>query len=194
MSFDWKNFLAEFSLDLLQNDEIRESLPEKVIESGWMGFSGATEEEIGDLENRLGVRLPNSYRNFLKISNGWRNTGYFINRVWSTKEVAWFRERHSDWIQAYLVPYRGTLILSDEDYLVYDDRQDSAVFRVEYLKSALEISDIGDDAIYLLNPEIKNTDGEWEAWLFSNWNPGAVRYQSFLNLMQAERHALLEDI
>ena len=194
MSFDWKTFLADFSVELLRNNEIRESLPEEVVERGWMGFPGATEAEIEELEIRLGVRLPNSYRNFLKISNGWRNTGYFINHVWSTKEVVWFRERHADWIKAYEVPHRGTPILSDEEYLVYDDKQDSAVFRVEHLESALEISDIGDDAIYLLNPEIKNADGEWEAWFFANWNPGAVRHQSFLDLMQAERRALLEDI
>jgi hypothetical protein len=166
MSFDWKTFLADFGLELLQNNEIRESVPEEVIESGWMGFPGATEAEIEELDNRLGVRLPDSYRDFLKVSNGWRNTGYFINCIWSTKEVAWFRERHSEWIQAYVLPYRGTPILSDEEYLVYGDRQDSTVYRVEYLETALEISDIGDDAIYLLNPEIRGVDGEWEAWFF----------------------------
>jgi hypothetical protein len=30
-------------------------------------------------------------------------------------------------------------------------------------------------------------DGEWEAWFFANWNPGANRYRSFREMMQAER-------
>jgi len=193
MKFDWKTFLVEFSNELLKIGEIRDSLPEEVVEQGWMGYSGARDSEIEDLENRLGIQLPYSYRKFLEVSNGWRNTGYFINHVWSTREVTWFRERHSDWINAYTIPFHGAPALSDEEYLVYGDEQDPVLFRTEYLETALEISDIGDDAIYLLNPEIKNDEGEWEAWFFANWNPGAVRYPSFQILMEDARRALGED-
>ena len=28
---------------------------------------------------------------------------------------------------------------------------------------------------FLLNPEIRTADGEWEAWVFANWFPGARR-------------------
>jgi hypothetical protein len=49
----------------------------------------------------------------------------------------------------------------------------------------LEVSDIGDSAILLLNPEVVTPDGEWEAWDFANWHPGAVRYRSFWDMMQA---------
>ena len=77
----------------------------------------------------------------------------------------------------------------DEEYLVYGKTQDPARFRVEYLESALEISDTGDSAIYLLNPKVVTPDGEWEAWLFANWLPGAIRYRSFAELMEAEYHS-----
>ena len=43
-----------------------------------------------------------------------------------------------------------------------------------------------DSAIYLLNPKVVTPDGEWEAWFFANWLPGAARYRSFVELMQAE--------
>ena len=59
-------------------------------------------------------------------------------------------------------------------------------FRVEYLESALEVSEEGDSAVYLLNPEVVTADGEWEAWFFANWLPGASRYRSFTELMEAE--------
>ena len=69
---------------------------------------------------------------------------------------------------------------------MYGETQDSVRFRVEYLESALEVSDIGDSAIFLLNPKVVTPDGEWEAWFFGNWLPGASRYRSFAELMEAE--------
>jgi hypothetical protein len=63
---------------------------------------------------------------------------------------------------------------------------------VKYLQQALEISDRGDSSIYLLNPNIVTADGEWEAWFFGDWLPGADRYHSFIDLMQAEYETFLE--
>ena len=56
----------------------------------------------------------------------------------------------------------------------------------------LEISDESDSAIYLLNPEVVTAEGEWEAWLFANWLPGASRYRSFAELMEAEYRTFRE--
>ena len=96
--------------------------------------------------------------------------------------------RNAEWIEAYVDPIGGLgdLSLTDEEYLVYGETQDSVRFRVEYLESALEVSDIGDSAIFLLNPKVVTPDGEWEAWFFGNWLPGANRYRSFAELMEAE--------
>lgn len=55
----------------------------------------------------------------------------------------------------------------------------------------MEISDLGDSAIYLLNPLAISPEGEWEAWFFANWNPGAVRYRSFWELILAEYESFL---
>jgi len=66
--------------------------------------------------------------------------------------------------------------------------------RASYLLTSLEISDRGDDSIYLLNPKIVTEDGEWEAWLFANWIPGAIRYRSFWDLMQAEYKNFLDSL
>jgi hypothetical protein len=45
----------------------------------------------------------------------------------------------------------------------------------------------------LLNPNIVTPDGEWEALYFAHWIPGADRYPSFWELMQAEREAFRGD-
>ena len=55
----------------------------------------------------MGIGLPPSYREFLAVSNGWRLTGNFIWRIWSTEEIDWFRVRNAEWIEAYVDPIGG---------------------------------------------------------------------------------------
>ncbi|MGC9505182.1 SMI1/KNR4 family protein [Baaleninema sp.] len=205
-TFDWERFLRQWSQELLESIEDRgEPLSLEAIESGWLGFPGATEAEILQAETRLGTRLPTSYREFLKVSNGWRRTTPFIDRLWSMENIEWFRVRHRAWIEAFVARDRRRQnnrttgnnsfpipSVPDETYLVYGDEQDCSQLRVEYLHTALEISRKGESAIYLLNPEIVTADGEWEAWFFSDLLPGADRYLSFRDMMQAEYRNFLE--
>ena len=192
MDFDWQNFLVQFNKELLSDDEIRLNQLQEVLDSNWLGFSGALEDEIKSAESRLDIELPPSYRRFLKASNGWRNCGHFIYKIWSTNEIAWFKERNQNWIDAYVAPYLNSLPkVPDNTYFIYGEEQDAVQFRLEYLQTALEISDIGDSAIYLLNPKVITKEGEWEAWFFANWHAGAVRYRSFQELMEAERKSFL---
>ena len=186
MEFNWRDFLEQFSQSLLDDDTIRAQQSQEILNSKWLGFPAASVQEINSVEDRLGVSLPPSYRQFLQTSNGWRNSGAFIDRVWSTSEIAWFQERHQTWIDAYTGPESIQPTVSDQEYFVYGEEQDPITLRVEYLQTALEISDVGDSGIYLLNPKIVTEEGEWEAWFFANWLPGAVRYRSFQELMEAE--------
>ena len=183
--------------------EERFKLPPEVIQSGWLGYPGATEEQIVRAEARLKTTLPLSYREFLKVTNGWRQTTPFIDKLWSTEDIEWFSVRHQAWIDSFVERYAddsvdridtllGEPTILDKDYLVYGDAQDCSKLRVEYLQTALEISDKGDAAIYLLNPQVITEDGEWEAWFFGNWLPGADRYRSFREMMQAEYENFLE--
>ncbi|MEP6988587.1 MAG: hypothetical protein ABI970_23495 [Chloroflexota bacterium] len=49
----------------------------------------------------------------------------------------------------------------------------------------LAVSGWGDSAIIILNPNVQDADGEWEAWFFANWNsPAAQKFESFWELMQ----------
>jgi len=195
-TYDWLPFLKKVSADVIDS-KTREELPEEVIRSGWLGFPGANEEEIAELEARLGMRLPPSYRSFLATTNGWRHIGGFIERVWPTNKVDWFRERHQDdWITPWFegAQSSGTTIpdapedeLPDAEYFIYGEEQEAAKFRLRYLETALEISDVADSEILLLNPKVVFSDGEWEAWFFASWACGAQRYRSFWELMH-EQH------
>jgi SMI1 / KNR4 family (SUKH-1) len=200
-AFDWESFLRRWSQEVIEaiGDE-RGKLPIKVMKSGWLGYGGATEEQIADAEARLGKSLPPSYRAFLKVSNGWRQTTPFISKLWSTKEIEWFAVKHQTWIDAFSEKFghlpaeadSGSPIISDQEYFVYGDEQDCSKLRVGYLQTALEISRRGEGAIYLLNPQVVNEDGEWEAWFFGDWLPGGDRYRSFQEMMQAEYKNFLE--
>jgi SMI1 / KNR4 family (SUKH-1) len=190
-TFDWRPFLEQFSRELLADRDIRREVPEAVRQSSWMGFKPATKKQIATLEARIGAKLPDSYREFLTTSNGWRQTGSFIYEVWPTTKVDWFRNYHRDWVDAWVEPTKGQPPLPIEEHCVYGEHQSTVVFRVEFLESTLQMSDIGDAAVLLLNPEIKTPAGEWEAWFFASWHPGAVRYQSFWDLMQHEYQSFI---
>ncbi len=203
-SFDWESFLKRWSqetIDAIAHD--RNELPPEVLKSGWLGYPGATETQITRVEARLGTVLPPSYHAFLKITNGWRQTSLFSNKLWSIEDIEWFVVRHQAWIDAFWEksdhpPLESSnskaprSSITDADYFVYGDDQDCSKIRVEYLQTALEISQHGDGAIYLLNPQIVTPDGEWEAWFFGDWLPGADRYRSFQDMMQAEYESFLE--
>ena len=200
-TFDWHDFLRQWSQEILASMEDRlNQLPVDVVKSGWLGYPGATEEHIVQTEMRLQTTLPPSYREFLKVTNGWRQTTPFIYRMWSIENVEWFSLRHPTWIEKFILENveiqrvrarrnNGSGVdqrVLDSDYFIYGDYQDCSKLRTEYLRTALEISEKGESSIYLLNPQVVTESGEWEAWFFGDWLPGADRYRSFQEMMQAE--------
>ncbi len=196
-NFDWHDLLTQWSRELIVANEFIEDIPQKIIASGWLGYLGATEDQIAQAETRLGTKLPPSYREFLKVTNGWRQLNSFIYKLWSTDEIEWLFVRHRNdlinpWLEGYTSNRLDSMSVSDEKYLVYGEKQDQDIMRVEYLQTALEISNTGDAAILLLNPQILTMEGEWEAWFFASWLPGAKRYPSFWDMMQSEYQSFLD--
>jgi hypothetical protein len=185
----WRTFLSEYNGELLSYEEVVEAIPRKIITAGWLGYPGASEDEIQATETRLATRLPPSYRAFLKTSNGWHFASVAIFDLLPATEVEWFQKRNQDWIDAYVGPAAELPPISEREYFTYGASQDCARFRPEYLQTALQVSALGDSAVVLLNPKIVTPEGEWETWFFANWLPGAVRYPSFVEWLTAERIA-----
>ncbi|WP_017662249.1 SMI1/KNR4 family protein [Baaleninema simplex] len=144
---------------------------------------GATEEEIRGLERRLGKSLPPSYRNFLLSCNGRTILADIPIEFLNTEEIDWFYNLNAEWVDIWTDSADDEM--SDEDYFQYGEHQDCCQFRSQYLKTALQISTDCDGYVYLLNPEVIDERGEWEAWDFGNKYPGAYRYRSFWDMMQA---------
>ena len=78
--------------------------------------------------------------------------------------------RNQDWIDAWtegFLSMSGRNVPADAEHLA--------------MPHLLEVTAAG-DAIFLLNPLVVSAAGEWQAWDFANWHPGAFRYPSLWEL------------
>jgi hypothetical protein len=199
-ALDWQSFLKKWSDDvihLIDSNHLGQYVPQhmEALKTGYLGFPGANALEIDAAEKKLGLRLPPSYKAFLRVSNGWRQVAMDAEDgfLYSVNQIGWFRELQPQSLRAWLSG-TGSLDASDEQYFVYGAKQDSVHLRDSYLKDCLAISSQIDSAIYLLNPHVVDSNGEWEAWFFGYKLPGANRYQSFQEMMQAEYQRVMGNL
>ncbi|WP_406278374.1 SMI1/KNR4 family protein [Embleya sp. NBC_00896] len=167
---DWGPFLRTWSAEWIEALEPAEAevFPEEARAAGWLGFAPATEERIVALEERLGLRLPPSYRSFLAVSDGWRNVGEFIQSLGSTEQVGWFRDLSPQWCK--------TLIGIEDD-----------AFHRGLYRRVLQISLEGDAAVLFLDPGRIDADGEWTAYFHASWTGDLPRkHADFAALMRNE--------
>ncbi len=139
-----------------------------------------SDEVIEQVEARLDVKLPPSYIDFLKYSNGLLLPDRFTNLL-PLESVDWFYKLNKEWVDIWTENADDKI--SNEEYFVYGREQDACKIRVKYLKTALQISDSAEGDVLLLNPEIRFGE-EWEAWWFGNALAGAIRFQSFKELLE----------
>lgn len=182
---DYKALLAEIlafhrSLDEYDRPELNSQ------------FTPATEREVADVENRLGRDLPPSYRAFALGANGCPKLGLAHGGLLPVAQIDWFRKQHADWILAYTAPAADLDDITEEEHLVNAD--DSVRFRRAYLPNLLQIGDVYDGSVYLLNPMVITANGEWEAWSFANWYPGACRKPSFRDLVLSSHANLAHEV
>lgn len=162
---DWKKFLTKFSADLIAVDQIRAKLDSDVIAGRWLGFTPASDEDIAQCQQRLGVTLPPSLVAFLQVSNGWRTTGPFVSQIWSTSEIRWLKEVDPELISLW----QGS---AGDEPLEPD------------IEHCLALSPY-DDGMCLLNSNRRQKDDEWEAWFFAHWVPGPEKYRTFAGLFRS---------
>lgn len=184
----WTQLLQPWSNEILNSTLAQKPEPDitpEMIRSRWLGYAGATEQQITDAELRLKTTFPPSYRTFLLTTNGWSVLTHFTGLLWDTEHIEWLRKSDPAFIRIWSQDARR---IPDKEYLVYGDTQDAGVLRGRYFRTGLEISNPGylDGEFYMLNPQIVTPEGEWEAWFFASWLPGARRYRSFWDLMQAQ--------
>ena len=165
----WRLYLAEYSVEVLESADEDEDLEisDQQRANRWLGFDGAEADRLTELERRLGIGLPPSYRAFLAVSDGWLHLGPFLWTMRTTGEVGWVRDTD--------LHLHGILQHEQDELAGLADR-------------ALLISKEGDVQYWVLDSGDVSADGEWAAYTWSSWYPGlSDRFESFAALVDDER-------
>ncbi|MFI5567457.1 SMI1/KNR4 family protein [Streptomyces sp. NPDC051740] len=171
--FDWQQFLRRWQEEWVPGEDDREELAEGGLTLADLALAAppAAEEEIAAAEERLGVRLPPSYRRFLAASNGWRLDGGSIYRLGAAHEIDWFGDPF-DMTPAY---QQGLTERSTEQ----------EVLLAGMWRRALQLETDSDMSYALLDPGDTDEDGEWALYVYKGWSGEFPdRYPSFRAYMQ----------
>ncbi|NJP43326.1 SMI1/KNR4 family protein [Actinacidiphila epipremni] len=192
----WRPFLEQWSAEWIVGHDPAEAPPldPEVVRDGWLGFAPASEAAVAAAEQRLGRRLPPSLREFLLVTDGWRDAGCFVYRMAGTAELAWLRDTEDrTWIEVYEELAEEALDSSEADGAgdAGDaDEDDDVPFEVQearVLARSLRLSLEGDAAVMLLDPDDVGEDGEWAAYWLASWSgEGPERFDSFADLMRKQ--------
>jgi hypothetical protein len=178
--FDWRKVLKQWSDAMIASGEYAHLLAADGPTPNWAGFPPASEAAIAEAEHRLKLRLPDSYRQFLKVSNGWWLEGTVgPTRLWPVEEIRLLAEVDPETVAIWSAGHAQPEADADPGEL--PDSHFSAV---------VQISE-DNDGRYLLNPLIKPGAHEWQAAFFAPWVPGAECYESFQRLMEEKFEAFL---
>ncbi|WP_405892685.1 SMI1/KNR4 family protein [Streptomyces sp. NBC_00104] len=173
-AFDWRPFLLRWSgewADSLPDGETRGEDDEAALRARWLGFPPASQERIAAMEERLGRRMPPSYREFLKVSDGWRHAGGFVWLLAGTEDAHWHHNESglADMFEEYL----------DED-AGPEERREADLWR-----RGLQLDVESDVTHVLLDPEDVGEDGEWAVYTWASWRAEPPeRHANFLEFMR----------
>ncbi|MHB9857131.1 SMI1/KNR4 family protein [Streptomyces sp. YIM S03343] len=173
-AFDWRSFLLRWSeewADSLPDGEARGEDDEAARHARWLGFPAASEERMAAMEERLGRRMPPSYREFLKVSDGWRHAGGFVWLLAGTEGARW----HND---------ESGLAEMFEEYLD-EDAGPEELREADIWRRGLQLDVESDVTHVLLDPEDVDEDGEWAVYTWASWHAAPPeRHANFLEFMR----------
>ncbi|MFD7766770.1 SMI1/KNR4 family protein [Streptomyces sp. NPDC059787] len=171
--FDWQQFLRRWQEEWVPGEDDVEDLAEGGTTLADLALAAppAAEAETAAAEERLGVRLPPSYRQFLKASNGWRLDEGSVYRLGAAHEIDWFGDPF-DMTPAYR---QGLTERSTEQ----------EVLLAGMWQRALQLETDSDMSYALLDPGDTDEDGEWALYVYKGWSGEFPdRYPSFRAYMQ----------
>ncbi|MFC5663375.1 SMI1/KNR4 family protein [Kitasatospora misakiensis] len=172
-TFDWRSFLVRWSEDwagaCTDPAELRED-DVAAWRARWLGFDAAPPARIAAAEAELGCVLPPSYREFLAVSDGWRQAGGFVYRLAGTDGARWHRDA---WGVA--------------EY--FDEGEPAGMW-----ERALQLDVESDLTLVLLDPGDVDEDGEWAVYCYASWRAAPperyASFRAFMVAMHQEFHSL----
>lgn len=180
--FNWQQFLRRWQEEWIPDEDDMEDLTEGGLTLADLALAAppAAEAEITAAEQRLGARLPPSYRQFLEASNGWRLDKGAIYRLGAAHEIGWFGD-----------PF-GLTALYREGLAEHSTEQE--VLLAGMWRRALQLETDSDASYALLDPGDTDEDGEWALYVYKGWSGELPdRYPSFRSYMQRMYQAFHSD-
>ncbi|MFF8971944.1 SMI1/KNR4 family protein [Streptomyces sp. NPDC014995] len=170
--FNWHEFLARWQQEWVPRADDCED------EDGGQAVvppsrPGADEAAIAAAEERLGRRLPPSYREFLAVSDGWHvDETAGVYQLGGAADIDWFRDPH-DMTALY-------------EQNLGDNPREEDVLLAGMWQRALRLETDSDMSYALLDPGDCDPDGEWALYVYKGWSGELPdRYPSFRAYMEA---------
>lgn len=134
------------------------------LESPWLGEAPATAAAIKQLEAELKVELPEDYKSFLRITNGFESPTETEPFFMAAEFVVYLKDFDPELIQIW----RET---GNEE--IADD-----------LEKGILIAGQNDEQQFLLiPPDVQNS--EWRYWKFAHWIPGEEPYENLTDYFES---------
>ncbi|MGW5517780.1 SMI1/KNR4 family protein [Nocardia africana] len=163
---NWRPWLERWSEERITSDP--GDLEPEVVRQRWLGYAPAAEADVAAVEERLGLRLPPSYRSFLLTTDGWRHAGEFVWKMRDTTNLGWLRDLEPVW--------ESWADLATEVPVGAPGNP---------FGRGLLISLHADVGVLFLDPADRDENGEWAAYSVFSWAEFPRRYPSFTALMES---------
>ncbi|MEU1456196.1 SMI1/KNR4 family protein [Streptomyces avermitilis] len=167
-SFNWHEFLGRWQEEWVPRAD--EDGGQSIVPLGRPGADGAA---IAAAEERLGERLPPSYREFLAVSDGWHvDQTAGVYQLGGAADIGWFQD-----------PYDMTPLYEEN---LGDNPRKEDVLLAGMWQRALRLETDSDMSYALLDPGDSDQDGEWALYVYKGWGGELPdRYPSFRAYMEA---------
>ena len=173
-----KEILSGISEMILADDEIAETLPNDVLDSGWLGFPPCSEEDIVRAEDRLGVSFPKSLREFYLLTNGWRNMSRSVYSILPIDKIDFLPNIDPELAEIIEQTspdgsfFKMMLEFNSDVEMPKDETQELVNETITRPLRSIVLSTEGDATTTLIDPESDVGNGEWNVGAWASWHPG----------------------
>lgn len=157
------NILKKISELSIKSEDI--SYSNEQIEANWIGNNPSKIVDIESVEKNLGVKLPQDYKDFLLITNGFSATR-------NGTEPRFEAVENID----YLV--------NIDNFIVEIWNQEGLEDIGQELARSILIAGIEEEQYFLIIPP-KSAEDPWKYWIFASWLPGEIPFENLLDYFKS---------
>jgi hypothetical protein len=165
----WKKLLRKLCVLTMTCDP--EFFSDEEKKTNWLGYTKASSKAILNTEKWLNVRLPDDYKAFLAVTNGFATFSNISPPLLPIERIDLYKNLENNVLYNIVKSYPDIENVNKKASIE------------PFTERAILISKIPHEEIIWLIPPDKDTVN-WQTWSFSAKNPGEIRYQSFRHYIE----------